>query len=129
MSAYVLHGCVFTPRGIEMVDPPPQPSHYRCETILERQPLSARRGQEVGVPDSNYVLDWGDVIYGYEGMVRGTPGLSSNQRRPGTPQSGRYAAASPCRPPIVKVYYAAPIRCYYHWRNQHPYFLDVSLQR
>ncbi len=51
---YVRHGCVFTPRGIEMVDPPPQPSHYRCETNMWSgslyrldavKPLSARRGQ------------------------------------------------------------------------------------
>ncbi len=116
---YVRHGCVFTPRGIEMVDPPPQPSHYPCETNMWSGSLYRLDAvRDVGVPDSNYVLDWGDVIYGYEGMVRGYTGFveqTSVVRHHHSPvdtlQHRRVG------PRVVKVYYAAPIRCYYHWRN------------
>jgi GT2 family glycosyltransferase len=116
---YVRHGCVFTPRGIEMVAPPPQPSHYRCDTNMWSGSLYRLDAvKKVGVPDPNYVLDWGDVIYGYEGMVRGYTGfieqtsvVQHHHSPVDTLQHRRLG------PRVVKVYYAAPIRCYYHWRN------------
>jgi glycosyltransferase involved in cell wall biosynthesis len=30
-SGHLHHGCVFTPRGVKMLNPPPQPTHYRCD--------------------------------------------------------------------------------------------------
>ena len=118
-DGYVRHGCVFTPQGIAMVDPPAQPSHYRCDTNMWSGSLYRIEAvKDVGVPDRNYVLDWGDVIYGYEGMIRGYSGFTEQK-------SLVHHHHSPVETLAhrrfgfrrVKVYYAAPIRCYYHWRN------------
>src|SRR5262249_1302739 len=52
VSGYVHHACEFTPRGIEMLSPPPEPSHYRCHTNMwsgSLYRLDAVRA--VGLPD------------------------------------------------------------------------------
>src|SRR5438552_984168 len=75
-SDIVHQGCVFGPRGPEMLDPPPQPSHYLCHTNMWSGSLYRLAAvRDVGLPDPNYVLDWGDVIYGYEGLIRGYTGF------------------------------------------------------
>ncbi len=118
-SGVVHQGCVFTPRGPKMLDPPQQPSHYRCHTNMWSGSLYRLDAvKKVGLPDPNYVLDWGDVIYGYEGMIRGYTGFIDQSsivlhhlhpvdtvhfRRLGT----RY----------IKLFYSPPIRFYYMWRN------------
>jgi len=118
-GGFAHHASVFTPHGIEMVDPPPEPSHYRCNTNMWSGSLYRLDAvKDVGLPDANYVLDYGDVIYGYEGMIRAYTALPSKPASSGTSSSPvdtlqrrRFGRR------LVEVYYAAPIRCYYSWRN------------
>jgi rhamnosyltransferase len=113
------HGCIITPRGIEMVTPPPEPPHYRCDTNMwsgSFYRLDAVR--KVGLPNRDYVLDWGDVIYGYEGMIRGFTGFldqSSIVLHHLHPLDTLHFRRIGLR--FVKLYYSPPMRCYYYWRN------------
>jgi GT2 family glycosyltransferase len=118
-TGHLHHGCVFTPRGLRMLNPPPQPSHYRCDAIIwsgSFYRLDAVR--KIGLPNPNYVIDWDDLIYGYEGMVRGYTGFVDQSsvvlhhmhvfetlrlRRFGTR--------------LVRVFDSPPMRWYYFWRN------------
>jgi GT2 family glycosyltransferase len=117
-TGFLHHGCVFTPRGVRMLDPPPQPSLYRCDfNIWSGSFYRLDAVREVGLPDPNYFLDWGDMIYGYEGMARGYTGFvdqSSAVLHHMHPFEGldlRFGARA------GKLYCTQPIRSYYFWRN------------
>jgi GT2 family glycosyltransferase len=118
-SGHIHHGCVFTPHGIEMVEPPLQPAHYRCHSNMWSGSLYRLNAvKDVGFPNPNYVLDWGDVIYGYEGMIRGYTGFLDQSSivlhhlHPiDTLHFRRFG------PRLVKLFYSQPTRCYYGWRN------------
>jgi hypothetical protein len=52
-------GCVFTPRGVKMLDPPSRPSHYQCHlNIWSGSFYRLGAVKDVGLPDPHYVLDW-----------------------------------------------------------------------
>jgi len=115
-TGFLHHGCVFTPRGVKILNPPPQPSRYRCDlNIWSGSFYRLDAVSKVGLPDLDYVLDWGDMIYGYEGMVRGYTGFADQSsivihnmhafERRGL--GGR----------MVNVYCSQPMRSYYFWRN------------
>ena len=124
-SGYIHHGCVFTQRGIEMVDPPCQARYYRCHTNMWTGSLyRLDAAKKVGLPDPNYVLDWGDVIYGYEGMLRGYTGFLDRSsvvlhhhhviptlhfRRVGVR--------------FFTLFHSPPVRFYYYWRNSSYFWL------
>lgn len=114
------HGCVFTPTGIEMLQPGPQEEYYECNTNMWTGSLyKIEAVKKVGLPDPNYVLDWGDVIYGYEGMVRGYKGFvhqRSEVRHNLHPLDTLHFLRFHGR--FVKVFYSPPIRFYYLWRNR-----------
>jgi len=118
-GGYPHHGCVFTPRGVKMLDPPAQPVHYLCElNIWSGSFYRLDAVKQIGLPDRNYVLDWGDMIYGYEGMIRGYTGFLDqssivihNMHPIETLRLRRLG------PRVVKVFYSPPMRCYYFWRN------------
>jgi rhamnosyltransferase len=124
-TGYLHHGCMLTRRGIEMVDPPAESPHYRCHTNMWSGSFYRLEAvQQVGLPDPNYVLDWGDVIYGYEGMIRGYTGFLDqssvvlhNLHAINTLHFRRFG------PRFVKLFYSPPIRCYYHWRNSSYFWL------
>jgi rhamnosyltransferase len=124
-TGYLHHGCVLTRRGIEMVDPPSEPPHYKCHTNMWSGSFYRLAAvQQVGLPDPNYVLDWGDVIYGYEGMIRGYTGFLDqssvvlhNLHAIDTLHFRRFG------PRFVKLFYSPPIRCYYYWRNSSYFWL------
>lgn len=118
-TGYLHHGCVITSRGIETVNPLPEPSYYPCDTNMwsgSFYRLDAVRA--VGLPNRDYVLDWGDVIYGYEGMIRGYTGFldqSSVVLHHLHPLDTLHFRSFATR--FVKLYYAPPLRSYYYWRN------------
>jgi GT2 family glycosyltransferase len=124
-SGFVHHGCVLTPRGIEMVDPPHQPLYYQCHTNMWTGSFYRLDAvKDVGLPDPNYVLDWGDVIYGYEGMIRGYTGFLDqssvvlhNQHTVDTVHFRSVGVR------LVKLFYSPPIRFYYLWRNSTYFWL------
>jgi len=113
------HGCIVTPGGIKMLDPPPQPTSYRCHLNIWSGSLYRLDAvKEVGLPDRNYVLDWGDMIYGYEGAIRGYSGfleqssiVTHNMHPLETLRLRRIGRK------FVKVFYSPPLRSYYFWRN------------
>ena len=122
---HVHHGAVFTPSGVHMVHPEPEQTYYECHTNMWTGSLYRLEAvQQVGLPDPDYVLDWGDVIYGYEGMVRGYKAFIHQQsivlhnlHPMDTLQYLRFGAR------YVKVFYSSPIRFYYLWRNQTYFWL------
>jgi GT2 family glycosyltransferase len=66
------HGVVFTPRGCEIVIPDPGREVYECDSTIwsgSLYKMAAVRG--LGLPNPDYVLDWGEYEYGYLGKQRG----------------------------------------------------------
>ncbi|MGA2410737.1 MAG: glycosyltransferase [Candidatus Binataceae bacterium] len=118
-TGFLHHGCVFTRRGVKVLNPPPQPSHYRCDlNIWSGSFYRLDAVKKVGLPDRNYVLDWGDMIYGYEGMIRGYTGFADQSsivihHLHVFEGAGLRALGSR----LVTVYCTHPIRSYYWWRN------------
>ena len=118
-TGHLHHGCVFTSRGVKMLEPAPEPSHYRCElNIWSGSFYRLDAVKDVGLPDRNYVLDWGDMIYGYEGTIRGYTGFLEqssivvHHMHPiETLRVRRFGSR------FVKVFYSPPVRSYYFWRN------------
>ena len=119
------HGCILTPRGFQMVQPPPQPLFYPCDTNMWSGSFYRLDAvQEVGLPNRDFVLDWGDVIYGYEGMIRGYTGFvdqSSVVLHHLHPLDTLHFRRFGMR--FVKLYYSPPMRCYYYWRNSTYFWL------
>lgn len=118
-TGFLHHGCVFTRRGVKVLSPPSQPPHYRCDlNIWSGSFYRLEAVKKVGLPDRNYVLDWGDMIYGYEGMVRGYTGFA-DQSSIVTHHLHVFEGIGLRRlgARLVKIYCAQPIRSYYWWRN------------
>ena len=68
--------CNFTPRRIEMLNPPDDPPQYRCDSNMWSGSFYRLDAvQAIDLSDPNYVLDWGDVILGYEGVTCGYIGF------------------------------------------------------
>jgi hypothetical protein len=114
-----------TPRGIKMVAAPAEPPHYPCDINMwsgSFYRLDVVR--KIGLPNRDYVLDWGDVIYGYEGMIRGYAGFLDqtsvvlHRLHPLDTLHFRRIG-----PRFIKLYYSPPIRCYYYWRNSFYFWL------
>lgn len=66
------HGIIFTPRGCKMVKARSDQVFYECDSTIwsgSLYKLSAIR--EVGLPNADYVLDWGEYEYGYLGKQYG----------------------------------------------------------
>lgn len=117
-TGFLHHGSVFTPHGIKILDPPPQPSRYRCDAHIwsgSFYRLDAVR--TVGLPDPNYLMDWGDMIYGYEGRIRGYAGFVDQSsvviHHMGALETLRF----PFGTRLVKLFDLSPMRSYYYWRN------------
>ena len=117
-SGFLHHGCVFTRHGLKGLNPPPQPSHYRCDSNIwsgSFYRLDAVR--KIGLPDPDYVLDWGDLIYGYEGMVRGFTSFVDQSSIVIHNMCPLETLRFPFGIRLVKVFDLPPMRSYYLWRN------------
>lgn len=113
------HGIVFTPRGVQEVKPDPGADYYECEAnmwsgTLFRVPAIT----DIGLPDPDFVLDFGDIEYGYRGSRRGYKAFicpSSEVLHNLHPRETlKFVHFGGRR---VKVFSSAPIRFYYLWRN------------
>jgi rhamnosyltransferase len=115
------HGGVFSRHGIILVRPPPEENYYPCHvTIWSGCLYRLAAVRKIGLPDPNYVLDWGEFEYSYRVMraeykgfiyqdavlqhnIRGNPSLNPINLKLG---------------PIYRTFYEfPPIRCYYTCRN------------
>jgi GT2 family glycosyltransferase len=119
------HGSIFTSRGTQMLNPPRLPPQYPCHSNMWSGSFYRLYAvKDVGLPDPNYVLDVGDMIYGYEGMIRGYTGfldqsslILHNLHPVETLHFSRFISH------YVGVFYSPPIRCYYSWRNSFYFWL------
>ena len=115
----VHHGCVFTEAGVQMVKPDPDDEYYECHVNMWTGTMFRIDAvKKVGLPDPRYFLDWGDIIYTYEGMRQGyrsfihqSSVVLHNLHPLPTLQYLRFGGRS------VKIFYSSPIRFYYFWRN------------
>jgi GT2 family glycosyltransferase len=119
------HGCLFTSRGIKPLNPPPEPSCYRCDTNIWSGSLFRLNAvSKVGVPNPDYVIDYDDTIYGYEGTMRGYQSLvdqSSVVRHHMHPFESLRLRRFGTR--LVRVFDSPPMRRYYFWRNSTYFWL------
>jgi GT2 family glycosyltransferase len=116
------HGKVFTRDGFSRSRPVPDLRYYPCQfTVWSGCLYRLAAVREVGVPNPDYVLDWGETEYGYRMMKRGYMGylhqdaiLHHNIRGYASvvPVEIEHGAAT------VTVYDYPPIRCYYSCRNR-----------
>jgi GT2 family glycosyltransferase len=71
-----------TRRGIVPAEPDPEKTYYGCDIFIwsgSLYKLSAVK--EVGLPQIDYVLDWGEMEYGYRGTQAGYRALVNEETR------------------------------------------------
>ena len=66
------HGIVYTPGGYQYVKPHSADDVYECDgTIWSGSLFKVESIRGIGLPDADYVLDWGEFAYGYHGLKNG----------------------------------------------------------
>jgi len=115
------HGTVFTRHGFTRCRPVPDARYYPCQFTLWSGCLyRVPAVRKIGVPNPDYVLDWGETEYGYRMMKGGYTGLLHQDAILHHNIRG-YASRVPVEvkrgAAIVTVYDYPPIRCYYSSRN------------
>ncbi len=115
------YGGVFTRSGFTEAKPSSDARYLPCHFNIWSGCLYRLAAvREIGLPNADYVLDWGEGEYGYRVMKAGYKAfidreavLHHNIRgyRTLTPVKVRRGAAT------VTIYEFAPIRCYYSCRN------------
>lgn len=69
---HAYHGLRLTPRGFRHVQPARPDEPYACTgTVWSGSLYRVEAIREVGLPSPDWVLDWGEVVYGYDGERRG----------------------------------------------------------
>lgn len=120
-DGFLYHGGIFSRRGLAPVEPKPGERYYACHTslwsgILYR--LAAVR--RIGLPNADYVLDWGENEYGYrvmkaayKGFIRQDALLRHNVRGHNSLTTVEVQIG-----PVAVTFVEFPaIRCYYLVRN------------
>jgi GT2 family glycosyltransferase len=114
-------GCSFSRHGVSSSERMPDVRHYACHyTIWSGCLFRLTAVREIGLPNPDYVMDWGEAEYGYRVMKAGYKGyvdqaavLKHNIRgmsyRPERFKLG---------PLTVWLYEYPPKRCYYSCRNR-----------
>jgi GT2 family glycosyltransferase len=115
------HGGLFTRQGMTSSTPTAEARHYPCHfTIWSGCLYRLAAVRRIGLPNPDYVLDWGEGEYGYRIMRAGYKGyihqdavLHHNIRG--------HTSYTPVKvslgPLSVTFYELPPIRCYYASRN------------
>lgn len=115
------HGQLFARRGIEIVTPPSEVGHYPCHiTIWSGSLYRLTAVRRTGLPNPDYVLDWGETEYAYRVMKAGYKGymhqdsvLRHNIRGASSLTKHKIKLG-----PAKIVFFEFPaIRCYYMCRN------------
>lgn len=128
------HGQRLTERGFEHVEPDRPGEPYECTgTIWSGSLYRTEAIRAVGLPSADYVLDWGEVIYGYEGEHRGyhthvVPSSVMDHNIDGVPTSWihRSVRMGPLRFNVMQF---PPIRLYYIVRNDLDFWLHRHHER
>jgi len=125
------HGGIFTHDGIDHVRPAVESRYYQCHfTIWSGCLYRLAAVNKIGLPNQDYVLDWGEGEYGYRIMMAGYEGFIAQDARLHHNVGGksfdlRQVKLGPLRFTTLK---APPIRCYYGCRNM-LYFLLYEVRR
>jgi rhamnosyltransferase len=112
-----LHGGVFTRQGLGPARPASGERHYACHfTIWSGCLYRLAAVRQIGLPNPDYVLDWGEYEYAYRVMKAGYKAfihidavLHHNTRG--------YMSVDPNEPRRGPMHELPPIRCYYTCRN------------
>jgi GT2 family glycosyltransferase len=115
------HGVAFTPTGLAVVKPGLEEQHYPCHISIWSGCLyRVAAVRRIGLPDPNYVLDWGEFEYGNRVMKAGYQGFLCQD----SVIQHNIRGAPSLRPVHVKLVFGTttfyefpPIRCYYLCRN------------
>ena len=115
------HGGLFTRRGLAPSWPVPGARHYPCHYVIWSGCLYRLAAiRKIGLPNANYVLDWGEGEYGYRIMKAGYKGfihqdaiLHHNIRG----RTSMIPVEVKLGPAKLTLYEFPPIRCYYTCRN------------
>jgi len=120
------HAGLFTDSGIAEAKPRSEDRYYPCHfTIWSGCLYRMAAVREIGVPNPDYVLDWGEGEYGYRVMKAGYKGLTVQDAMLHHNVRGRLSFNSiPVKIGSMRftVYEFSPHRCYYGARNM-LYFL------
>jgi len=128
------HGGLFTRRGIGNSRPLPEARHYLCHFVIWSGCLYRLAAvRQIGVPNPEYVLDWGEYEYayrvmkaGYKGFIHQDAVLHHNIRGHTSTTSVKVKLG----PATLRFRECAPIRCYYTCRNPLYFVLyEASLGR
>ena len=115
------HGIVFTNRGYQLVAPIADQAIYECDgTIWSGNLFKLSAVKKIGLPNPDYVLDWGEYEYGYVGKLNGYRAfmhqaslLKHNITGISTASFTTYRVG----PVAFNMLEMPPIRCYYVVRN------------
>ena len=124
------HGIRFIPAGCAMVRPDPSQQVYECDgTIWSGSLYKLSAVRKVGLPNKDYVLDWGEYEYGYVGKLNGyraymhqgsiiDHSVSDVELPAYLFRIGKWSVR-------IKKVRVPPIRLYYIFRNTLYFFLHV----
>jgi rhamnosyltransferase len=120
-NSVFFHGTVFSPHGFFRCKPLPGERYYPCQFTLWSGCLYRVAAiRHVGLPNVDYVLDWGETEYGYRMTKAGYKSFLHQDSVLHHNIRG-YASRVPVEVKrgarIVTVYDYPPIRCYYSCRN------------
>jgi rhamnosyltransferase len=126
------HGAVFTRHLLLPVKPVPESCYYPCDVAIWSGTLFRLAAvRRIGLPQSDYCLDGGDIEYGYRVMKAGYTGFTHRDALlqhniGGTSETRRNAKFGPINVPF---YEFPPIRCYYLCRNTLYFVLHDSAEK
>jgi rhamnosyltransferase len=126
------HGALFTQDGLTVVRPRPEQQYYACHVCIWSGTLYRLAAvRRVGLPNPNYVLDWGEFEFGNRVMMAGYRGIVHQE----SVLHHNIRGAPSLNPVDIKLWFGVttvyefpPIRCYYMSRNM-LYFLLYDVAR
>lgn len=125
------HGAVFTRHLLMPVKPAPEKSYYPCDVAIWSGTLFRLAAvREIGLPQSDYFIDFDDIEYGYRVKKAGYIGFTHRDALlqhniDGTSETRSNAKFGPINVPF---YEFPPIRCYYLCRNTLYFMLHDSAE-
>jgi len=114
------HGFMITAGGLREVRPPSTPLVYECDaTIWSGSLYKLAAVQKTGLPPADYVMDIGELEYGYRGKRRGYRAFVHQGSLIDHNIGGPSLQLAPRRlgPISLKLVELQPFRCYYVVRN------------
>ena len=126
------HAGIFTKRGIDMAQPVPDSRYYLCHfTIWSGCLYRMEAVREIGLPNPDYMLDWGEGEYGYRIMQAGYKGFTYLDSQLHHNIRGRLSfnrIEINLGPASFTLFEFKPIRIYYQSRNM-VYFLLYEIEQ